>query len=138
MREGVTALGTTDPNSVCYSCHKILTPLAFQRANWTDDGEYRIKDEYEMAIDASDRGASIDYPFAGVGLEAFATQAVKKERFIRTMINTHVSFYFGRPLRHREDERTLYLRLWERAHASDFKILELIRAIVTSPEYLEG
>lgn len=138
LREGVTALGTTDPNSVCYSCHKILTPLAFQRANWTDEGEYRIKDEYEMAIDASDRGASIDYPFAGVGLEAFATQAVKKERFIRTMINTHVNFYFARPLRHREDERTLYLRLWERTHASDFKILELIRAIVTSPEYLEG
>ena len=138
LREGVTALGTTDPNSVCYSCHKILTPLAFQRLNWTDDGEFRTKDEYGMPIDASDHGASADYPFAGVGLEAFATQAVRKERFLRTMINTHVNFFFGRPLRHREDERELYRRLWEHTHATDFQIIELIRAIVTSPEYLEG
>ncbi|MCC6509878.1 MAG: hypothetical protein IT423_12270, partial [Pirellulaceae bacterium] len=138
LREGVTALGTTDPNSVCYSCHKILTPLAFQRSNWTDDGDFRLKDEYELPIDASDRGASVDYPFTGSGLEAFATQAARKERFIRTIINTHVNFYFGRPLRHREDERELYRRLWEHVHETNFQIPALIRAIVTSPEYLEG
>ncbi|MGN6133138.1 MAG: hypothetical protein ACTHOU_01515, partial [Aureliella sp.] len=138
LREGVTALGTTDPNSVCYSCHKILTPLAFQRLNWTDEGKYRTKNEHGLPIDASDHGASIDYPFPGEGLEAFATQAVRKERFIRTIINTHVNFYFGRPLRHREDERELYRRLWDRVQKTDYKIIELIRAIVTSSEYLEG
>lgn len=138
LREGVTALGTTDPNSVCYSCHKILTPLAFQRSNWTDEGEFRIKNEHGLPIDASDHGVSEDYPFPGEGLEAFATQAVRKERFIRTMINTHVNFYFGRPLRYREDERDLYRRLWNQTKATDYKIIELVRAIVTSPEYLEG
>ncbi|MDZ4850281.1 MAG: hypothetical protein SGI77_13435 [Pirellulaceae bacterium] len=135
QREGVTALGTTDPNSVCYSCHKILTPLAFQRLNWNDDGEYRIENEDGLPIDASDQNASEDYPFPGKGMEAFATQAVKKERFIRTMINTHVNFYFGRPMRYREDERVLYKRLWDSAHRSNFKIPALIREIVTSPEY---
>ncbi len=136
QREGVTALGTTDPNSSCYSCHKILTPLAFQRLNWTDSGDYRIQDEEGLDIDATDRGAVDEYPFPGEGLEAFATQAVKKERFIRTMINTHVNFYFGRPMRFLEDERDLYHRLWTAVHEHDFKIRELIRAIVLSPEYL--
>ncbi len=136
QREGVTALGTTDPNSVCYSCHKILTPLAFQRLNWNDEGEYRTEDDDGLPIDASDQKASIDYPFPGKGMEAFATQAVKKERFMRTMINTHVHFYLGRPMRFREDERVLYKRLWDSVHRSKFKIRELIREIVSSPEYL--
>ncbi len=138
QREGVTALGTTDPDSACYSCHKILTPLAFQRMNWTDDGVFRTRDENDLPIDASDRGCVTEYPFAGVGMVAFANQAVRKERFIRTMINTHVNFYFGRPMRHRQDERMLYRRLWDNVHANEFKIRELIRAIVTSPEYLDG
>lgn len=136
QREGVTALGTTDPKSVCYSCHKILTPLAFQRLNWSDEGKYRITNEDGLPIDASDQNASEDYPFPGNGMEAFATQAVKKERFLRTMINTHVNFYFGRPMRFREDERVLYKRLWDSAYRSNFKIRSLIREIVSSPEYL--
>jgi hypothetical protein len=136
LREGVTALGTTDPNSVCYSCHKILTPLAFQRLNWTDEGKFRTQDESGQPIDASDQNASIDYPFPGKGMEAFATQAVKKERFVRTILNTHFHFYFGRPMRFREDERVLYKRLWDNVQQNDFKIRSLIRAIVTSPEYL--
>jgi len=135
QRVGVTALGTTDPNSVCYSCHKILTPLAFQRLNWTDVGEYRTEDAEGLKIDATDRAAVEEYPFKGDGLAAFATQAAKKERFIRTIINTHVNFYFGRPMRHLEDERQLYRRLWDNVHENDFKIRELIRAIVTSSEY---
>ena len=138
QREGITALGTTDPNSVCFSCHKILTPLAFQRLNWMDDGSFRLTDEYGLKIDATDRGAVADYPFRGNGMEAFSDQAVHKERFIRTMINTHVNFYFGRPMRHLKDERTLYKRLWDNVHEHDFKIRELIRAIVTSPEYLHS
>ena len=136
QREGVTALGTTDPNSSCYSCHKVLTPLAFQRLQWTDNGEFRTEDESGMKIDASDRDAVPEYPFKGEGLEAFATQAVRKERFIRTIINTHVNFYFGRQMRVHEDERTLYRRLWENVHANDFRIRDLIHSIVTSPEYL--
>ncbi|MFN3193088.1 MAG: hypothetical protein ACE361_21440 [Aureliella sp.] len=135
QREGVTALGTTDPNSNCYSCHKILTPLAFQRLNWTDAGEYRTQDESGLEIDASDRDAVDEYPFKGEGLEAFAMQAAKKERFVRTMLNTHVNFYFGRPMRLLEDERDLYKRLWDEAHASGFKIRPMIRSIVMSPEY---
>ena len=138
QREGVTALGTTDPNSACYSCHKILTPLAFQRLNWTDDGEFRTIDENDLKIDASDRGAVAEYPFPGDGMSAFARQAVRKERFMRTIINTHVNFYFGRPMRHRQDERLLYKRLWDNVHANQFKIRELIREIMTSPEYLGG
>jgi len=138
QREGATALGTTDPSSICYSCHKVLTPLALQRSFWTDEGVYRTKDEKGLLLDASDQGLVDEYPFKGTGMEAFAVQAVKKERFIRTMINTHFSFYFGRPMRHRADERALYKRLWDEVHQNQFQIRGLIRALVTSPEYLEG
>lgn len=138
QRDGITPLGTTDPQSACYSCHKILTPLAFQRTFWTDNGEYRRQDESGDPIDASDQGAVEEYPFKGEGMEAFATQAVKKERFIRTIINTHFNFFFGRSMRFREDERDLYKQLWDHVHADDFKIRSLIHALVTSPQYLEG
>ncbi len=136
QREGVTALGTADPNSSCYSCHKILTPLAFQRENWTDSGEFRMQDENGLEIDATDHEIVEEYPFKGDGLEAFATQAVKKERFIRTIINTHVDFLFGRQLQHRDHERTLYKKLWDNVQESNFQIRPLIKAIVTSSEYL--
>jgi hypothetical protein len=138
QREGITALGTTDPNSVCYNCHKILTPLALQRNHWSDEGQFRTRDDQGLAIDATDQSVVPEYPFKGEGLEAFATQAVKKERFIRTMIDTHFHFYFGRPMRFRADERTLYKKLWDQLHAQGFTIRGLIRGLLNSPEYMEG
>ena len=137
QREGVTALGTTDPNSACYGCHKILTPLALQRNYWTDDGRFRLHDEYGLPIDASDQGLVDEYPFKGEGLEAFALQAVRKERFIRTMIDTHFDFFFGRSMRYRTDERALYRSLWESVHRDGFTIRGLVRALVTSELYDE-
>ena len=138
QREGITALGTTDPNSVCYNCHKILTPLALQRNFWSDDGQFRARDDKGLDIDATDQRLVAEYPFKGEGMEAFATQAVKKERFIRTMINAHFHFYFGRPMRYRTDERTLYKNLWDQVRAQGFAIRSLIRGIMNSSEYLEG
>lgn len=138
QREGITAVSTTDPTSLCYSCHKVLTPLAFQRNRWDDNGNFHIHDEYGMPIDDSDQKLVASYPFAGDGLQAFATQAVKKERFIRTIINTHFTFYFGRELRFRDDERALYKRLWDQVHRDHFTIRGLIEALLVSPEYLEG
>jgi hypothetical protein len=41
-------------------------------------------------------------------------------------------------MRHRADERALYKRLWDEVHQNQFQIRGLIRALVTSPEYLEG
>lgn len=136
QRDGFTPAGTTDPKSACYSCHKLLTPLAFQRSYWTDDGNYQTKRKDGIPIDASDQQLVDEYPFPGVGMEAFATQAVRKERFIRTIINTHFNFYFGRAMRFHTDERALYKKLWDQVHASDFKIRELIRAIMMQPEYM--
>jgi hypothetical protein len=138
QRDGITAVATTDPNSLCYSCHKVLTPLAFQRTRWDDDGRYRLHDDYGLPIDDSDNWLVSSYPFAGDGMEAFALQAVKKERFIRTMINTHFTFYFGRNLRYEEDERDFYKRLWDATHQNNFTVRGLIRSILTSPEYSEG
>ena len=138
QREGVTALGTTDPNSACYSCHKILTPLAFQRNFWSDTGQYRTHDEFGLPIEASDQGMVAEYPFKGEGLEAFAMQAVKKERFVRTMIDTHFSFLFGRSMRYRTDERALYKTVWDAVHADGFTIKGLLRTLVLSQTYREG
>lgn len=138
QREGTTPLGTTDPNSTCYSCHKILTPLAFQRNFWDDSGRFRIHDEYGLPIEASDHNLVADYPFKGEGLKAFALQAVKKERFIRTMIDTHFNFLFGRTMRYRTDERRLYKHLWDRVHQDGFTIKGLLKALVMNPAYLES
>ena len=33
-----------DPTSICFGCHQTLTPLAFQRQKWADDGTYRETD----------------------------------------------------------------------------------------------
>src|SRR5262249_45507302 len=134
QRDGITAISTTNPTTVCYSCHKILTPLAYQRLSWTDDGVYRREEEGGGPIDDSDRDLVASYPFAGKGMEAFATAAVRKERFIRTMINTHFVFYFGREIQYKTDERQLYKELWDAVHAGGLTIRGLIKAIVMSPE----
>jgi hypothetical protein len=135
-REGITATATTDPGSLCYSCHKVLTPLAFQREAWTDAGKYQPQKDGKP-VDDTDHQLVDSYPFKGKGMEAFALQAQKKERFIRTMINTHFVFFFGREMRHGGDERELYKRLWDAAAASNYTIKGLIRALVLSPEYLD-
>ncbi len=136
QREGITAVSTTNPSTVCYSCHKILTPLAYQRLDWDDAGNYRTHDDRGLALDASDQGLVPSYSFRGEGLEAFAQAARKKERFIRTMIDTHFAFYFGRGMRCEGTERGLYRRLWDKVHEQNFSIKGLIKAIMTSPEYL--
>lgn len=138
MRNLITAVSTTNPNTVCYSCHKILTPLAYQRGHWTDKGEYRPKDEDGKLIDDSDRKLVPSYPFKGNGMEAFALQAQNKERFIRTILQTHFIFYFGREMRYQADERALYKRLWDKAHACNFAIRPILKTLLTSREYLDG
>lgn len=137
-RAGSTALSTTAEGSTCFSCHRILTPLAHQRLRWDDEGRYREHDENGDPIDDSDRGLVKSYPFAGPGLEAFALQAVRKERFRRTLIQTHFIFLAGRELRIRQDERTLYREIWERLDSEGSTIRSILRAILNSPEYLEG
>ncbi|HYG75527.1 MAG TPA: hypothetical protein VEK08_11040 [Planctomycetota bacterium] len=138
QREGATAASTTHPDSTCYSCHKILTPLAYQRMRWTDDGKYKEKDEKGRPIDDSDQKLVASYPFKGSGMEAFALQAQHKERFIRTMIQTHFIFYFGREMRYEDDERALYRRLWENVHQKNFSIRAMLKALMNSPEYLDA
>lgn len=138
MREGITAVATTAPGSACYSCHKILTPLAYQRLAWSDEGEYRPRTAEGAPVDDSDRGLVATYPYRGRGMEAFALQAVKKERFLRTMMQTHFVMLFGREMRYQSDERALYQRLWASSERHGHTIRPLLRALVTSPEYLNG
>jgi len=138
MRNLITAVSTTNPNTVCYACHKVLTPLAYQRGHWTDDGDYRPRDDDGKLIDATDRHLVPSYPFKGEGMEAFAVAAQNKERFIRTMLQTHFIFFFGREMRYQTDERALYKRLWDKAHASNFAIRPILKTLLTSPEYLNG
>lgn len=137
-REGITAAGTTDPQSLCYSCHKVLTPLAYQRGFWDDDGNYREHDDTGLRIDDSDRQLVASYPYRGNGMQAFAVQAQNKERFIRTILQTHFVWYFGREMRYETDERGLYKRLWDVAAKRRYALRPLIKAIVLSPEYLNG
>lgn len=137
MREGITAVATTAPGSVCYSCHKVLTPLAHQRLAWDDEGSY-TPTQGGKPVDDTDRGLVPAYAYRGKGMEAFALAAVNKERFVRTILQTHFVQYFGREMRYQEDERALYKRLWDNTHQHNFSVKSMIRALMTSPEYLDG
>lgn len=125
-----TVVSTTDPASMCYSCHKLLTPLAFQRERWDIHGHYRTVDEQHSLIDDSDRGVVPDYPFKGAGLSAFATQVVKKERFVRAFVNQHHDMLFHRQLRVFEDQREEYRELYDFAMATDLKIRPLLKKMI--------
>lgn len=123
-------VSTTDPASMCYSCHKLLTPLAFQRERWDIHGHFRTVDEEHNVIDDSDRGVVPDYPFKGAGLSAFATQVVKKERFVRAFVNQHHDMLFHRQLRVFEDQREEYRELYDFAMATDLKIRPLLKEMI--------
>jgi hypothetical protein len=138
MRAGSTAASTVDPNSLCYGCHRTLTPLAFQRLRWADDGTYRETDESGAVIDDSDRGMVPDYAFAGQGMAGFAARAIKKEAFIRRMLNMQYGFLVGRDMRLTEDERTTYKRLWDLNIASQGDLRAIIKDIILSPTYQGG
>lgn len=137
-RTAATALSTTEQGTSCYSCHRILTPLAHQRLRWTDSGDYRRTDEDGAEIDDSDQNLVKNYAFKGQGMEAFALAASRKERFVRTLVGLHFIFLFGREMRVREDERVLYKEVWDRLEAEGFTVRAILRALLESPEYLDG
>jgi hypothetical protein len=135
MRGAATAASTVDPTSICFSCHQVLTPLAHQRLRWNDDGTYRTTDDQGRTINDSDRGLVSTYAFKGQGLSAFATQAVKKESFIRRTLNAQYMIFFGREMRHTQDERVIYKRLWDVAQANESSLKAVLKTIALSPEY---
>ena len=129
-----TASSTVDPQSICFNCHQLLTPLAHQRLRWSDDGTFR--DTLNgAAIDDTDRGLVATYPYKGAGLEAFTTGAVKKEPFIRRMINTQVKLLIGRELRSQTDERVLYKTLWDTTFANNGDMRAVLKAVAASPNF---
>jgi hypothetical protein len=135
MRGAATASSTVDPSSICFSCHQTLTPLAHQRLKWNDDGSYRTQDDQGRPIDDSDRGLVGIYAFKGQGMPAFAEQAVKKEAFVRRTLNAQYALFFGREMRHAQDERVIYKRLWDVSQSSNGNLKAVLKAIALSPEY---
>ena len=135
QRGTATAASTVDPTSVCFSCHQNLTPLATQRLAWDDNGDYRTVDAQGAAIDDSDRGLVPSYAFKGKGMEAFATQAVKKETFKRRVLNSQYRLLMGREMRHAEDERVVYKLLWDTTTSSNANLKAVIKAIALSNRY---
>jgi hypothetical protein len=136
MRVNSTAASTVDPNSRCIACHGILTPLATQRLRWADDGTYRTTDDKGAPIDDSDRNMVPDYPYKGKGMEAFSTQAVKKERFLRQTFQSQFLFFVGRQMRYNQDERTVYLALWRSAFDKKGDLRETMKIVANVPSYL--
>ena len=138
MREGVTAVETTTPGTVCVTCHQYLTPLEYQRSRFDDAGDYHFKNPQGIVIDDTDHGVVPSYQFKGEGIQAFATRAVKTDKFVRTVIQTHFVFYFGREMRWDKDERALYHKLWTKEEQNHENIKALIRTIMLSSDYLNG
>ena len=135
MRIGSTASSTVDPNSVCFTCHQLLTPLAYQRSRWSDDGTYQTTDADGKPIDDSDHGLVAGYPYKGQGIGSFSAQAVKKERFVRQTLQAEFSLLFGRPMRFDQDERGLYKQLWDTLAASNGDLRPTLKLMVSSPQY---
>jgi hypothetical protein len=138
MRGTATAASTVDTQSICFVCHQNLTPLAHQRLKWADDGTHRDVDDNNLPIDDSDRGLVTTYEYKGVGLEAFATQAVKKEVFIRRTINSQFKILMGREMRHQDDERVIYKALWDKSETTNGNLKAILKEVVLSPGYLRG
>jgi hypothetical protein len=136
MRVNATAASTVDPKSRCIACHGVLTPLATQRLRWADDGTYRTTDDKGAPIDDSDRGMVPDYPYKGQGMEAFSTQAVKKERFLRQTFQSQFLFFLGRQMRYNLDERTVYLAMWRAAFDKNGDLRETMKILANVPSYL--
>ncbi|MFZ5439415.1 MAG: hypothetical protein ACOZQL_05370 [Myxococcota bacterium] len=134
QRGASTAASTVDPTSICYSCHQLLTPLAHQRLKWADDGTFRETLD-GAAIDDSDRGLVATYPYKGAGLESFAVKAVKKEAFVRRMINTQVRLLIGRELRAQTDERVFYKQLWDTTFANNGDMRAVLKAVAASQTF---
>ncbi|HZX41224.1 MAG TPA: hypothetical protein VFE93_05245, partial [Myxococcaceae bacterium] len=135
MRIGATASSTVDPNSICFTCHQLLTPLAYQRRRWSDDGTYQTTDPDGRPIDDSDHGLVSAYPYKGQGMAAFTAQAVKKERFVRQTLQAEFNLLFGRPMRFDQDERGLYKQLWDTLAASNGDLRTTLKLLVASPQY---
>jgi hypothetical protein len=136
-RVNATASSTVQPGSLCITCHGILTPLEYQRLKWADDGTYRTVDATGKAIDDSDNNLVPDYPYKGSGMEAFATTAVRKEKFFRQTFQAQYLFFLGRQMRFDQDERTVYLALWNTAWNKNGDLREVVKVIASSvPGYL--
>lgn len=137
QRATATAASTVDPASICYNCHRLLTPLAHQRLRWDDDGSYRATLEDGTPVDDSDRDLVEDYPFAGSGLAAFAEHAVRKEGFLRRMANTQFEMLMNRPMRAEQDERVLYRELWDVLDGGDGTLREVMLHVLFDESYTD-
>ena len=134
-RATATASSTVDPQSICFSCHRLLTPLAHQRQKWDDEGNFREAFDDGRVIDDSDHDLVADYPFRGVGLEAFSLVAVHKEQFARRMANAHFLFAFGRLMRHDLDEREVYHDIYDAIDRGDGHFHDVLRAVLFSKSF---
>jgi hypothetical protein len=135
QRATATASSTVDTRSVCFSCHSVLTPLSHQRLKWDDNGVFHPTDANGAAIDDTDRSLVANYPYKGAGMEAFSTVAVRKEAFVRRMINTQFRLLMGREMRSADDERVVYKQLWDLALANNGDLKKVTRAIALSPNF---
>lgn len=135
QRATSTAATTVDPTSICFNCHQNLTPLSYQRRRWDDTGAYNTTDPMTgNAIDDTDANLVDSYEYKGHGLEAFATQAIHKESFIRQTLNSQYDLMLGRNLRYADDERDVYKQLWDTAHSQGtFKAV--LKQIALSNKY---
>jgi hypothetical protein len=89
-------------------------------------------------IDDSDRNLVPTYPYKGKGMEAFSSQAVKKERFIRQTLNAEFNLVYGRLMRHDQDERVIYKQLWDSVQGSSGDLRASLKLMMMAPSYQGG
>ncbi len=135
MRANATAASTVDPTSICFNCHQVLTPIAEQRSRWDDSGNYQTVDELGQPIDDTDHNLVPSYPFKGEGMQAFATQAVKKEAFVLSILQSQFKLMLGRNMRAQDDERDQFKALWDESLATNGNQKQILKTIALSKAY---
>jgi hypothetical protein len=117
-------------NPACAACHQRMDPLGFGLENYDAIGRWRDKDG-DAAIDASGElpgGISFETP-----AELRAIIAENKEGFTRALAEKMLTYATGRGME--IGDRPAVRRVADRVKANDYKLRELILAVVDSETF---
>lgn len=115
----------------CAGCHRIMDPMGLALENFDGAGEFR-RVENGQPIDTSG-----DLDGAEFSNSLGLAQAVRDNPAIPSCLVKRMTAYaFGQELA--QDQRVFLKQMRGKFRASGFKVPELMRAIVTSPEFFQA
>jgi len=130
IRDGIAAASTVSPSSVCYSCHKVLTPLAYQPLAGRTMGSTRRRSAASPSMTAIIRWSR---PIRSRAMAWRRSDAGPEQRAVYPHSDPDPLRLYFRARDALDQDARLYKRLWETERQHNYQIKGLIRAILTSP-----